>query len=221
MPSVTPLISTDGNICIPTFVNAQAHIDLGRYLDLTELPDPYPYHFDDYWVPNSVPSSALDLAGWYIPTWNQYFDQVSGETLKVLNSSLSNLREIQKATHLVFDATVFASLGTEARQTAHPTEFSYDCILKIINGAQISDASYGLHLSVLRVILGLDRICAVLRAELSRMIKAVKRALATQRRRVFCGMNWCKRAWFLLHGSHPPKGEITLSPSLFVGCVQT
>lgn len=36
--------------------------------------------------------------------------------------------------------------------------------------------------------------------------KAIKSALLTLRRAVFCGVSWCKRVWFLMHGNRPPHG---------------
>jgi hypothetical protein len=216
-----PLISTDGSIYVPTIVNPQVSSSLGRYMDLTSgLPALDHYSVGEYMVPNLAVLRPEDPAGWYMPGWNQHFGGVSGGLLKDLNTYLVNIQELQKVSRLVFDATVMPVLGIEGRRTAPSIEFSFDAALVAINAAQ-NDVIYSPYRSVLLVILEIDRVCTGIRAELSRTIKAVKRALAKRRRTVYCGLNWCKRTWFLLHGSHPPKGEIISSISPFVGCAQT
>lgn len=57
-------------------------------------------------------------------------------------------------------------------------------------------------------------------SRLSRIFKAVKRELRRRQRdaerAMYCGLDFRKRAWFLLHGSHPPRSKRAFAVA-FVG----
>lgn len=51
-----------------------------------------------------------------------------------------------------------------------------------------------------------------------RVIRSIKGALDRIEPR-FCGLNWSRRVWSLLHGSHPPKLDALCDISQCLGCV--
>jgi len=52
---------------------------------------------------------------------------------------------------------------------------------------------------------------------LSRRIKAIKRAMRQRQRAVFVGLTETKKAWYLLHGAHPPEAQFLRAELLFGG----
>jgi hypothetical protein len=45
--------------------------------------------------------------------------------------------------------------------------------------------------------------------QVCRLIRLIKRTIF-EPEPTFCGLGWCRRLWFLLHGSHPPKALASL-----------
>jgi hypothetical protein len=163
--------------------------------------------------------------------WNEYFDGSSGSEVAKLEKTLSDIAlELERArseqerlldyVKLLFPtapAQNDADLAARAVLLQFPTSFYEDFESKFVS-ITITDP---LLLKLLcEEHSALPAELAAILYRLRRGLKALKRALRSRQRAVFCGINWCKRAWFLLHGSHPPKLEVIVHLEFSWGCAQ-
>jgi len=167
-------------------------------------------------------NAVLDLYSTPIsvtPSWNQYLDGASGNALKEFAVRLA-LAEEQ---HRKFWALINRAFTQPPQETVYRTiaapVFSSAEILATIDAAQ-TNFLYLDAFSLIETLFDAVDIATIIRG-LRMSIKELKRVLSNrQRHAIFCGMEWCKRAWFLLHGSHPPKLEGAVNFESSWGCAQ-
>lgn len=141
---------------------------------------------------------------------------VSGQLLEEYRCALAPLKQIEFEQDLSLNAWA-AHVRNEVGETVpiRSTQFTFEEIEDFIQNSQ-TDRFAALQPRVLRCILYASHMRDLLQ-RISRKIKAIKRILC-QRESRFCAVNWSRRFWFLLHGSHPPKTEAWPFTCQVFGC---
>jgi hypothetical protein len=149
-------------------------------------------------------------------SWNRYFSEVSGSILKGCEKELNRLRSRQKLIRRAVRVYIDAA-AANSDTTIQPAKASFEELVAMIESAQNDELSRDLPAVLYHVLRTYAADTAIVVA-IRRSINAIKRALEEQPRAVFCGIDWHKRTWFLLHGSHPPKNEAQTVSCSSLGC---
>jgi hypothetical protein len=149
-------------------------------------------------------------------SWNCYLGEVSGSILKKYTTALDRLRARQKLIRRAVRVYIDAA-AAKSDSEIQPSKASFEEILAMIESAQDHELSRDLPAVLYHVLRAYAADTAIVVA-IKRSIKAIRRALEERPRAVFCGIDWHKRTWFLLHGSHPPKNEAQMVFCSSLGC---
>lgn len=169
-----------------------------------------------------VPPPAVSNLSFY-PSFDYYESLASVTQANPYALSGQYLEDLQDARQVLREAATYvfnihqwlAGVRSEAEFTkpVAPRQFTYEAVVKIFNSPPRA-SRIQLWVGILRY---LQRGPNNLFRRVSHRLRAAKLAINQTRPR-FCGQDWSRRLSSLLHGSHPPKTEISPIASQSVGC---
>jgi hypothetical protein len=131
---------------------------------------------------------------------------LSGQYLQSLFEVQIELQTTQKKANDQFREFVNRLHPDKRLISSQPTSspLPFDQLLEFFN--QPPEFTYIPSVGMLRFILARELNGNLLRHVFGRIYKSLNGCKVA--RPNFCGLNWSRRIWFLLHGSHPPKTEV-------------